>query len=102
RTRAPPAVGVAIDQQNKGTINAFAVQLSGASGLASVPGTTVALSPSTAIGPYYVDDDGAIELTSTSFTGQTALFYNVDPGPYTLTYTNRASFDCEPISFPFG
>jgi hypothetical protein len=99
---SPPQVGEAIDQTNKGTINAFAVQLdSNGVDLHSVPGTTVTLSPSSGIGPYFVNDNGSIDLTSTGYTGQTALFYNVDPGTYTLTYANPA-FDCEPISFPFG
>jgi hypothetical protein len=100
----PANLGVTVDLQNKGMINAFAVQLTGANAdqLANVPGTSVALVPSNGNGPYYVDNGGSVELTSTSFTATTALYYNIDPGTYTLTYTTTSTFDCEPISFPFG
>jgi hypothetical protein len=98
----PPAIGVPVDFTNKGVIDAFAVIISGADMNVFTPtmGTSVTISPTTANGPYYLGDNGPV-LDAGTFQGSTALFYNVDPGTYTLTYANP-DFDCEPISFPFG
>jgi len=63
--------------------------------------SAITLSPASGNGPYFVDDMNHIDLSATSFVGTTALYYNVAPGTYTLTYAN-AGYDCEPISFPFG
>jgi hypothetical protein len=100
---APPAIGVPVDFTTKGIITAFAVAVGGANMnvFSGIGGTQVALAPANANGPYYVDSDNQIELAATSFVDTTALFYNVDPGTYTLTYAS-SGYDCEPISFPFG
>ena len=92
------------DDATKGIVEAFAVAAgAGDAGgsFVAVPGTQVALSPMTGSGPYFFGPDNQYDNLGTSFVDTTALYYNVDPGTYTLTYTNSA-FDCEPISFPFG
>ena len=98
----PPAIGVPVDFTNKGVIDAFAVVISGAdmNVFSATSGTSVSMAPVSGNGPYYLGNNG-IALDAGTFQSSTALFYNVDPGTYTLTYANPA-YDCEPISFPFG
>jgi hypothetical protein len=101
-----PALGVSIDLQNKGQIQAFAVVLGnavsdGGVGVASAPGTQVALSPMSGNGPYFLNNQNQFDLSATTFQGIVGNYYNVDPGTYTLTFTNPG-FDCEPVSFPFS
>jgi hypothetical protein len=102
RSSQPPAIGIPVDFTNKGVIDAFAVVIGGANMNVFSPtmGTSVSIAPATANGPYYLGDNGPV-LDAGTFQGSTALFYNVDPGTYTLTYANP-NYDCEPISFPFG
>ena len=100
-----PAVPIAVDGQNKGSISAFAVNIGGANQnvFAMVPGATqVTLSPMSGNGPYFVDGmTNEYDFSATSFVGSLALYYNVDPGTYTLTYANSTS-DCEPVLTPFA
>ena len=100
---AQPNLPFTVDLQTKGLIDAFAVSVGGAAMniFAGTKNTMVTLTPASGNGPYFVNDDNQIDLSATSFVGSTALYYNVDPGTYTLTYSNPA-YDCEPISFPFG
>jgi hypothetical protein len=102
-TGGQPNLPFAIDLQTKGLVDAFAVSVSGAAMnvFAGTKDTQVTLAPASGNGPYFVNDDNQIDLSATSFVGSTALYYNVAPGTYTLTYSNPA-YDCEPISFPFG
>ena len=100
-TYVPP--GVTYDA-TKGSVVAFAVTEGGPDGgsFVGVHDTTIALSPMSGSGPFFLDESGQIApTTTTTFVGNTALYYNVDPGSYTLTYSNP-TYDCEPISFPFG
>jgi hypothetical protein len=101
-TGPAPDLGVPVDFTAKGIVAAFAVSPT-ATAFSTTPGTQIAISPGGgSIGPYYVDDMNQISLSATSLgTGGFALFYNIAPGTYTLTYTN-SGYDCEPISFPFG
>jgi hypothetical protein len=87
----------------KGEISAFAVSIGGADGgsFVGVQGTKIALSPMSGSGPYFSDQNGLPAPSATSFVGNSASYFNVDPGSYTLTYAN-SGYDCEPISFPFG
>jgi hypothetical protein len=104
RTGSQPNLPFAIDLQTKGLIDAFAVSVGGAAMnvFAGTKNTLITLTPASGNGPYFVNDDNnQIDLSATSFIGSTALYYNVDPGTYTLTYSNP-TYDCEPISFPFG
>jgi hypothetical protein len=100
-----PAIGVPINFTDKGAIDAFALVAQGAAAmnmLTTTAGTAVSIDPMTANGPFYLDNGGGYVHDAGTFQGgATALFYNVDPGMYTLTYANP-SYDCEPISFPFG
>ena len=100
-----PAVPVAVDGQNKGSISAFAVNIGGTNQnvFAMVPGVTqVTLSPASGNGPYFVNDmTNEYDYSATSFVGTQAVYFNVDPGTYTLTYANSTN-DCEPVSFPFA
>ncbi len=102
-TGAQPNLPFTVDLQTKGLIDAFAVSVGGAAMnvFTGTKDTLVTLTPASGKGPYFVNDDNQIDLSATSFVGSTALYYNVDPGTYTLTYSNP-SYDCEPISFPFG
>ena len=99
---APPPIGIPVDYANKGVVDAFAVSVGGASMnvFSSIGGTSVTIAPMTANGPYYIGSSGYV-LDAGTFQGTQALFYNVDPGTYTLTYANP-NYDCEPISYPFG
>ncbi len=100
-TYVPP--GVTYDA-TKGSVVAFAVTEGGPDGgsFVGVHDTTIALSPMSGSGPFFLDETGQIApATTTTFVGNTALYYSVDPGSYTLTYSNP-TYDCEPISFPFG
>jgi hypothetical protein len=97
----PP--GVTYDA-TKGSVVAFAVTEGGPDGgsFVGVHDTTIALGPMSGSGPFFLDESGQLApTTTTTFVGNTALYYNVAPGSYTLTYSNP-TYDCEPISFPFG
>jgi len=98
-----PNIGVAVDLQTKGIIDAFAVSTSGANMnvFAGTDATQITLTPASGNGPFFVNDNNQIDLSVTSFVGSTAFYYNVAPGTYTLTYANTG-YDCEPILFPFG
>jgi hypothetical protein len=100
-TFVPP--GVTVDS-TKGIISAFAVgdaPGNDSGSFVGIPGTTVALSPMSGSGPFYTSAMGGIDPSATSFESSGAYYFNVAPGTYTLTYTS-STFDCEPISFPFG
>ena len=99
-TFVPP--GVTVDA-TKGIISAFAVGDAPGDGgsFVGIPGTTIALSPMSGSGPFYTSAMGGIDPAATSFETSGAYYFNVAPGTYTLTYTS-STFDCEPISFPFG
>jgi hypothetical protein len=100
-TYVPP--GVTYDA-TKGSVVAFAVTEGGPDGgsFVGVHNTTIALSPMSGSGPFFLDESGQLApTTTTTFVGNTALYYNVAAGSYTLTYSNP-TYDCEPISFPFG
>jgi hypothetical protein len=98
-----PAIGVPINFTDKGAIDAFVLVVQGAAMnmLTATAGTSISIDPMTANGPFYLGNGGFVLDAGTFQGGATALFYNVDPGMYTLTYANP-SYDCEPISFPFG
>ena len=97
-----PDLGFPIDLQTKGEIVAFAVSVSGPNMNIFTPtlGTQFSLSPASGNGPYFLDNN-VFDFSATSFVGARALYYNVAPGTYMLTFANPG-YDCEPISYPFG
>jgi hypothetical protein len=104
-----PDAGFVIDQVNKGLANVFLLSTAPPpdagpdSGLmfSIPPGGTLSISPASGNGPEYVDNSNQIDTTATSLVGISAMFYNLDPGNYTVT-GNAPNFDCEPINFPFS
>jgi hypothetical protein len=103
-TAPDPAVPVTIDWQNKGQLTLFAIGPlvdAGPNAYGGDFGASVALTPASGSGPFFIHDDGTYALTATSFVGVAALYDNLDPGTYELTYTD-AIHDCAPILSPFG
>jgi hypothetical protein len=78
-----PDAGFAIDRQGKGTLS---VNVTAASAKLSI-------SPASGNGPVFMNAPGGF--------GVTAMFYNLDPGDYTLTADDPKN-NCAPANFPFS
>jgi hypothetical protein len=91
---------VVLDSVDKGMIAAFAVAPTGA-GVGGATGTTLALTPKSGNGPYFITDHNVIDVSATSLVHQAALYLNLDPGTYELGFENPGH-DCAPLTVPFG
>jgi hypothetical protein len=102
-TDPDPAIGVAVDRQNKGMVVFFAIgpDPDGGNNFAADMGATVTLSPAGGNGPFFLGNNNAFVLSATTTQAFFGAYYNLDPGTYTLT-VNDPNNDCAPVSFPFG
>jgi hypothetical protein len=107
-TDADPPIGSAVDWTDKGWVSFFALgpgALNGDAGstvkIVGDPGATVTISPQSGVGPLFVTDDNQFDTSATKLIDLSGYVFNVDPGTYTMTFTDPNN-DCEPISFPFG
>jgi len=100
-----PVPPVAVDWQNKGQINAIIVHLApNAARFEGDPGVTVSMSPMSGNGPIYRDMAQNYVPSAMAFVDDSAGYFNVDPGTYTLTFAKPSdpTTDCEPVLTPFG
>jgi hypothetical protein len=88
--------GVELELETKGVLGFFAVGDSG-----PVPGTKVSLSPASGDGPFFVGLDGVIDPDATATLAVGGVFFNLEPGEYTLT-TSAEGRKCAGMSFPFA
>jgi hypothetical protein len=102
-TAPDPPVPVTVDWQNKGQLILFAIapEPDASSTYGGDIGATVALTPMSGSGPYFLRDDGGYDLSATSLVGTAGEYVNLDPGNYELTFTDTIH-GCAPISTPFG
>jgi hypothetical protein len=100
----PPAVPVTLDWTESGQILAFAIGPSPTGAMNNFPddpGAVISLSPMSGSGPYYQSTGGSYDLDASAYDGFYAMYVNVAPGMYTLTYTDSRN-DCEAINFPYS
>jgi hypothetical protein len=102
---AGPPIGKAVDLTTKGALTLFVLGHSptGSGDFGGEPGVSASLLPMSGDGPFYLAS-GGIDLSATAFTttGLQALYYNLAPGMYTVTYSDPdPSKDCEGVGFPF-
>lgn len=102
-TAPDPPVPVTVDWQNKGQLSVFAIapQADAGNTYGGDPGATVALTPMSGSGPYFLHNDGTFDLAATSFVDVPGIYVNLDPGSYEVTFTDTIH-NCAPISTPFG
>ena len=100
---APP-IGTAIDP-TKGRLTTFILGSSPTANgdFRGEPGASMTLMPMSGLGPFYLGQGGIVEgATAYTDTGLQALYFNLTPGMYTLTYNDPDPMkDCEPVLFPF-
>lgn len=94
------SVPVALDLVDKGMIATFAIAPSGA-GVSGALGTTLALTPKSGDGPYFITDRNVLDVSATSIVNQVALYLNLAPGTYEVGFENPGHA-CAPLTIPFG
>jgi hypothetical protein len=101
---APP-IGTAVDTTAKGQLTTFVLgQSPTANGdFSGEPGASMTLAPMSGVGPFYLAQGNIVEgATAYTDNGLQALYYNLAPGMYTLTYNDPDPMkDCEAVLFPF-
>jgi len=99
-SKAAVAGGVTQDP-TKGAVSLFAIgPVPGSTdqtAFQTEPGVSVSLSPKSGDGPHFSNRKGKFDPSATTTLDGLAFYYNVDPGDYTLTFTD-AQLDCAPIS----
>jgi len=74
----------------------------GAAGGGGAAGVTVTLTPTSGAGPFYATAAGVPSRTLTeTTTSGTAIFANVDPGDYVVTFSH-ATLTCTPTGFAWA
>ena len=77
---SPWSSPVAVDLSTKGMAVFFAIGQGAVGGLSDAVGTMVNLSPAGGDGPYFIDDNGALDPSATSVVAQNGSLFQPGPG----------------------